>query len=91
MGGNGHETNRCTYIGSCAPAELARTRTKREHLENEIYLSLDVTSVVDNSAILAHCDVASTPRKSQKPASSRFKSHVSTMTYSFFCINAVDS
>ncbi|KAI0276286.1 P-loop containing nucleoside triphosphate hydrolase protein [Russula aff. rugulosa BPL654] len=73
------------------PAELARTRTKREHLENEIYLSLDATSIVDISAILSHCDVASTQRKSQKPASSRYKSHVSTMVNSFFCVNAVDS
>ena len=93
------------------PAELARTRTKREHLEvrlliptfficeftndifhqNEIYLSLDAASIVDMSAILAHCDVASTPTKSQKPASSRYKSHVSTMANSFFCANAVDS
>ena len=93
------------------PAELARTRTKREHLEvglfiptfyicectndnlhqNEIYLSLDATSVVDISAILTHCDVASTQRKCQKPAFSRYKSHVSTMANSFFCVNAVDS
>jgi origin recognition complex subunit 1 len=94
------------------PAELARTRTKREHLEvrlfiptslsireftndnlhqNEIYLSLDATSIVDISAILAHCDVASTPRKGQEPASSRYKSHVSTMANSFFCVNEVDS
>jgi origin recognition complex subunit 1 len=59
--------------------------------QNEVYLSLDATSVIDTSAILAHCDVSSSPTKSQKPASSRYKSHVSTMANSFFCINAVDS
>jgi origin recognition complex subunit 1 len=59
--------------------------------QNEIYLSLDATSVVDMSAILSHCDVASNPTKCQKPAFSRYKSHVSTMANSFFCINAVDS
>ena len=59
--------------------------------QNEVYLSLDATSVVDTSAILAHCDVSSSPTKSQKPASSRYKAHVSTMANSFFCINAVDS
>ncbi|KAH9988053.1 P-loop containing nucleoside triphosphate hydrolase protein [Russula vinacea] len=73
------------------PSELARSRTQREYLENEVYLSLDATSVVDTSAILAHCDVSSSPTKSQKPASSRYKAHVSTMANSFFCINAVDS
>ena len=93
------------------PAELAQTRTKREHLEvwlliptfyingftnhiphqNEIYLSLDATSVVDMSSILAHCDIASNSTKCQKPASLRYKSHVSTMANSFFCVNAVDS
>ena len=59
--------------------------------QNEVYLSLDATSVVDISAILSHCDVSSTATKNQKPASSRYKSHVSTMANSFFCINAVDS
>jgi origin recognition complex subunit 1 len=58
---------------------------------NEIYLSLDATSVVDMFAILTHCDVASNSTKCQKPASSRCKSHVSTMANSFFCVNAVDS
>ena len=85
------------------PTELARSRTKREHLEvwlfatyfyiygftlyqNEIYLSLDATSVVDTSVIIAHCDVSSTPTKSEKPSSSRYKPHDS-----FLCLNAVDS
>ena len=43
------------------------------------------------SAILVHCDVASTPRGSQKPTSSRYKSYASTMANSFLCVNAVDS
>jgi origin recognition complex subunit 1 len=88
------------------PTELARSRTKREHLEvrllvpsfyirgfisdilyqNEVYLSLDATSVVDTSVILAHCDVSSALTRSQKPSSSRYKPHDS-----FFCLNAVDS
>ena len=88
------------------PTELARSRTKREHIEvwlsvpsfyicgftdcilyqNEVFLSLDATSVVDTSAILAHCDVSSTLTKIQKPTSLRYKSYDS-----FLCLSAVDS
>ena len=59
--------------------------------QNEVYFSLDSTSVVDTSAILTHCDVSSTLAKCQKPTSSRYKPPVSTMDNSFLCVNAVDS
>jgi origin recognition complex subunit 1 len=59
--------------------------------QNEVYFSLDSTSVVDTSAILTHCDVSSTLAKCQKPTSSRYKPPVSTMDNCFLCVNAVDS
>jgi len=59
--------------------------------QNEVYFSLDSTSVVDTSAILTRCDVSSTSAKRQKPTSSRYKPPVSTMDNSFLCVNAVDS
>ena len=58
--------------------------------QNEIYLSLDATSVVDTSAILAHCIVSSTQLKPHKPTSSRYKAPASTTENTFFCANAVD-
>ena len=60
-------------------------------LQNEIYLSLDATSVVNTSAILAHCVVSSTQTTSRTPTSSRYKAPLSTTENSFFCVNAVDS
>jgi origin recognition complex subunit 1 len=57
--------------------------------QNEIYLSLNATSVVDISAILAHCIVSSTPTRSHKPTSSRYKTPTSA-TENTFCANAVD-
>src|SRR5216683_628982 len=59
--------------------------------QNEVYFSLDSTSVVDTSAILTHCDVSFALAKCQKPTSSRYKPPVSTMDNSFLCVNAVDS
>ena len=59
--------------------------------QNEIYFSLDSTSVVDTSAIIIHCDVSSSLTTSQKPTSSRYKPPVSAMDNSFLCVNAVDS
>ncbi|KAI0245980.1 P-loop containing nucleoside triphosphate hydrolase protein [Lactifluus subvellereus] len=72
------------------PTELAQLRARREHLENEIYLSLDANSVVDTSAILAHCIVSSTQMRTHKPTSSRYKAPTSTTENIFFCSNAVD-
>lgn len=58
--------------------------------QNEIYFSLDSTSVVDTSAILSHCDVSSISTKNQGPTSSRYKSPVSSTDNNFICVNAVD-
>ncbi|KAI9511943.1 P-loop containing nucleoside triphosphate hydrolase protein [Russula earlei] len=73
------------------PTELARSRVKRDHVENEIYFSLDATSVINTSAILTHCDVSSISAKYQKPSSSRYILPISTAANSFYCVNAVDS
>ncbi|KAI9454389.1 hypothetical protein BJY52DRAFT_1225114 [Lactarius psammicola] len=73
------------------PTELAQLRAKRGHLPNEIYLSLDATSVVNTSAILSHCVVSSTRTTTHTPASSRYKVPLSTVENNFFCVNAVDS
>lgn len=59
--------------------------------QNEIYLSLDATSVVNTSAILSHCVVSSTRTTSHTPTSSRYKAPLSTTENTFFCVNAVDS
>jgi len=59
--------------------------------QNEIYFSLDSTSVVDTSAILTHCDVSSSLTNSQKPTPSRYKAPPSATDNSFLCVNAVDS
>ena len=58
--------------------------------QNEIYLSLDATSVVNTSAILSHCVVSSTRTTSRTPTSSRYKAPLSTTENTFFCVNAVD-
>ncbi|KAH9029301.1 P-loop containing nucleoside triphosphate hydrolase protein [Lactarius deliciosus] len=73
------------------PTELAQLRAKRGHLPNEIYLSLDATSVVHTSSILTHCVVSSTRTTSHTPTSSRYKAPLSTTENTFFCANAVDS
>ncbi|KAI0298057.1 P-loop containing nucleoside triphosphate hydrolase protein [Multifurca ochricompacta] len=73
------------------PTELAQLRAKRSHLENEIYLSLDATSVVRLSAILSHCIVSSIPTETLKPTSSRYKAPAPATENTFFCANAVDS
>jgi origin recognition complex subunit 1 len=58
--------------------------------QNEIYFSLDSTSVVDTSAILSHCDVSSISIENQKPTSSRYKPPISSTENIFICVNAVD-
>ncbi|KAI0260462.1 P-loop containing nucleoside triphosphate hydrolase protein [Gloeopeniophorella convolvens] len=73
------------------PSELAQLRAKRKHLENEIYLSLDATSVIKLSAILAHCIVSSHPVEHDKPASSRYRGPSVTSTGALFCRHAIDS
>ncbi|KAF8263656.1 P-loop containing nucleoside triphosphate hydrolase protein [Lactarius quietus] len=73
------------------PTELAQLRAKRGHLPNEIYLSLDATSVVNTSAIISHCVVSSTRTTSHNSTSSRYKAPPSTTENTFFCVNAVDS
>ena len=60
-------------------------------VQNEIYLSLDATSVVNTSAILSHCVVSSTQKTSHTSTSSRYKAPPSALETSFFCVNAVDS
>ncbi|KAH8991280.1 P-loop containing nucleoside triphosphate hydrolase protein [Lactarius akahatsu] len=73
------------------PTELAQLRAKRGHLPNEVYLSLDATSVVHTSSILTHCVVSATRTTSHTPTSSRYKAPLSTTENTFFCANAVDS
>ena len=96
------------------PAELARTRTKREHQEargtvvhSHFSISLNLRVIFctrmrsiyplmppRSSTFLPSSPIVTCVRprnKSKAPLFARYKSHVSTMTNSFFCVNAVDS
>ncbi|KAK7033124.1 origin recognition complex subunit 1 [Favolaschia claudopus] len=53
------------------PTELPAIGVKRDHLENEVYYSLDSAVVFDSTAIMSRCEVTDAVSTSQNPRSSK--------------------
>ncbi|KAH8112691.1 P-loop containing nucleoside triphosphate hydrolase protein [Phellopilus nigrolimitatus] len=74
------------------PTELPSIRARREHLENEIYLSLSSTAILTPQAILQHCTVSSKrpaePAPKQLPKRTRAPAAPAN---DFFCSSAINA
>ncbi|KIY49297.1 P-loop containing nucleoside triphosphate hydrolase protein [Fistulina hepatica ATCC 64428] len=85
------------------PTELAAIRARRDHVQNEIYCSLDSSEILSPSVILAECTVTGKPpTNAQKkstvawlasPSKSRSRNyyHDGQPLERFYCSQAVDS